>query len=284
MKYSEEEIKFASDNYNSLSRQEIASKLGRTPLSIKNLLRRLGLKHTREEILRKQVQYNKKTTGEFTVNEKMFISNIDKITSYLLGLLWADGYLAIKNRKNSKTYRIILSLKQSDGEYIKELLQHTGKWSFCVNKSGKNIQYSFHCANTLLCQFLEENDYREKSYKSPSKILNIIPSEYHSYFYLGYLDGDGCIYTKNSDSRIIFTSGIKQEWDFLENLCAYLGCKFTITRVIRKGRDSKYSSFSLYGRSNCLLFGDFIYSDKTIGFDRKRNKYNLIKGYKFHER
>lgn len=279
--YSIYDIEFVKNNFSKLSRVNLASQLGRTSASIKSLLRRLKLKNTAKNTLIKQILFNKKSSGEFLVDEKMFMSHIDEDTSYLLGLLWADGYLTVKRRKGAiKTCRIILSLKQPDGEYVKKLLAHTGKWSLWVNRSGKYPQDTFHCANTILCEFLERCDYLKKSYKSPFKILNVIPVKYHPYFYRGYLDGDGCIFVKNNDFRIIFTSTIKQGWTFLESLCKSLGCTFTISRVCRSNRNSKYSSFSLYGRRNCLLLGRFMYQGKQMGFVRKWMKYSMIENYK----
>jgi hypothetical protein len=281
IRYTKKEINFIKNNFNKMSRVEMSLKLNRTIGSIRSVLNRFSLKNSKKDILNKQILFNRKISGEFTVDERLFTSKINKTTSYLLGLLWADGCLVIKRKFGDiKTCRIILSLKKDDGGYIKNLLNKTGKWSFYINNAGKNSQYVFSCSNTILCQFLEKNDYIKKSIKSPTKILNFIPIKYHNYFYLGYLDGDGCIYAKNNDFRIIFTSNIKQDWSFLKSLCKQLGCKFTIQRIIRKNRNSKFSSFSLFGKSNCLLLCNFIYSNnKKLGFDRKREKYKLIQNY-----
>jgi len=46
----------------------------------------------------------------------------------------------------------------------------------------------------FIYDFLSENNYKEKSYVSATKILNKIPNNLKKYFFRGYFDGDGSIY------------------------------------------------------------------------------------------
>jgi len=274
--YTKEEDEFLKKNYLKLSRAECAEKLNRTTGSIKSVLKRLGLKNTKKQTINKQIHYNRKSTGEFTVDETLFIDKINENTSYLLGVLWGDGYLSKRNTKQGNHhYRIVLSLKEEDALYIKPILETTGKWS--VNK--RDLQYSFHSANTILCKFLDENDYTRKSGDSAEKILSKIPTNLHKFFFLGYLDGDGCVFIKGKNMCITFTSVYSQDWKFLEKLCNKLNCKYYIRRVIRKTRDSRYSDFKINGYKNSFLFGRYIYNKTHLGFPRKKEKFNQIKSY-----
>lgn len=280
-KYTEQETEFLKSNYIKLGRQECARQLGRTALSIKSKCRKLGIKNTQEQTYQKQVLFNTPKAGEFTVDENLFINNLNYITSYLLGFIWADGYLRIEKRQNgTKKYRIIIGINSEDAKYLQPLLETTGKWSTIHHKTpqkGKPCT-SFCSANTILGGFLESNDFNCKATKSPDKILSKIPPELHHFFFLGYLDGDGCIFAKENNKHycIAFTSDYNQDWTFLSNLCKKLECKFTIKQVIRKTRKSQFSDFRINGYKNCILFGSFVYQNGQIGFPRKKEKFNLI--------
>lgn len=285
-RYTSKEIEWLKDNYSKLSSKECAQILGRTQGAIRCFVNDLGIGNTKDQIQKKQILYNKKSPGEYNVDERLFIENANPTTVYLLGLLWADGYLRITKRFVSYDYGVNLSLQEKDGKYIKKLIDVTGKWSFHirhVKKYSRKLEYIWYCTNPILGKYLENNDYKIKSGSSPDKILSKIPNELKKYFFLGYLDGDGCIYTdcQTGGKKVVisFTSVYDQDWAFLKKLCKTLGCTYSIRRVIRKKRKSRFSEFHLNGSKNCFRFGRYIYNDHDIGFPRKRNKFLDIKKY-----
>lgn len=286
-RYTDEEIKWLTENYTKLSSTECAKYLGRTSSAIRCFVGTVGITNTKEEAKIKRLLYNQKSAGEFNVNERLFINDINPITAYLLGLLWADGYLKSKKRFITDAYNISLSLQEKDGKYIKPFIETTGIWSFYIrpekkHKDGwnKHKQYYWCCTNTILGRFLEDNDYKIKSGASPDKILSKISDELKHYFFLGYLDGDGCIFSKGKKIIISFCSVYDQDWTFLESLCKNLECKYSIRRVIRKNKNSKYSDFSIKGSKNCFKFSRFLYKiNNNIGFPRKKERFLEIKKY-----
>jgi len=70
----------------------------------------------------------------------------------------------------------------------------------------------------------------------------------------------------------------------LIKLCNVLGCKFNIYKRFRKHNVSKYSTFTITGSQNCLIFGSFLYKDSIgIGFQRKKERFDImVKKIKIH--
>lgn len=272
-KYTTDDIDFLKQNFNILSRKEIGKILKRTPASIKSICRRLSIKHNKNEILNKQIKYSRKQSGQYNVNENLFINQIDDITAYLLGLIWADGHLR-KKIKNGivKYYTLSISLKETDANYVEQLLVNTGKWT----KTKYKNQVAFTCYNRILGEFLESCDYLSKSKSSPCKILLHIPIHLHKYFFLGYLDGDGCIYTKNTILTITFTSTYEQNWKFMENLLKTMNIKCYIRKVIKNDK-SKYSDLRIHKKLDCSTFLSYLYNNHSLGFIRKKIKFENFK-------
>jgi intein/homing endonuclease len=272
-KYTTNEIDFLKKNFNILSRKEIGKILKRTPAAIKSICRRLSIKHNKDEILNKQIKYSKKQSGQYNVNEKKFINDIDDVAAYLLGLIWADGHLHKKIKNDTvKYYALSISLKESDANYVDELLINTGKWT----KTKYKNQIAFTCYNRILGEFLELHDYLSKSKTSPCKILSHIPIDLHKYFFLGYLDGDGCIYNKNKKITITFTSTYEQDWKFMEKLLQNMDIKYYIRRVI-KNNTAKYSDLRIHKKDHCSKFLSYLYDKHSLGFIRKKMKFENFK-------
>lgn len=281
--YTEEEKEFVKNNYVKLGKGVCAEILGRTNEAIKCLALKLGVKHSKHQTL----EILSKRRNIHTVNEKLFTTKISAETAYLLGFIWADGHLNSK-RKNTDNYHYVtqLTILKTDADQISFLFDKTGRWGkqTLINKCNKKLITKFYCSNPFLGEFLEKNDYKTKSFDSPSKILSFIPSQFHKNFLHGYLDGDGCIYAPLESNKysITFTSTYEQDWQFLIDISNKIGCPFSIQRKFKKNKktkkDSKYSTFLINGSRNCLVFCDFIYGeDFKFGLIRKFEKYLIIR-------
>ncbi len=196
---------------------------------------------------------------------------ITKETAYVLGLIWADGYVYPKEN------RVSLTCIKSDLDNVAHIISNTGPWRTYVRKATKirKEQLTFMIHNKVLCDLFNSYCYVSKKYDSACKIINIIPVALRKYWWRGYLDGDGCIYS-DKNYQVFFTSGIAQDWKFIETLPFSLNWK-TVMRQTPKG---SYSRRLLNNKMDCLVLLDYIYenyeSDK-IGFIRKYNKYLEMK-------
>jgi hypothetical protein len=277
-KFNKEEISFLKENYIKLGRKQCAAILKRSPNSIKDKCRRLGVKNSAKETSLKQSKGSRKQAGEYTVQERFFIQDHSPESAYLLGFLWADGHLHKGVRKSGNTfYQIVLGINTEDGNYISNLLDKSGKWSKCYQMPtrGQPMTY-FSCSNTILGNFLENNDYLVKSYSMPTKILRHLPENLKKFFFLGYLDGDGCVYSKGNHHSFIFSSSKNQEWDFLAGLTDKVGCSYSTKAGERANRKSGFSYFSINGLKNCISFGNYLYREASLGLPRKKQKFELM--------
>jgi len=208
--------------------------------------------------------------------------NIDKNKSYILGFLWADGY--IRNKK----HLIETTIKTDDFNNINSIFRVNIKWNTShrerKNKHSDKIYYSSCLSyySKLTHDFLKSMDYHIKSQSQPTKILKYIPKNLHNHFYRGYIDGDGSFsYYMGSNNymtcKFNITSTIQQEWSFIEMLFNSLKINhFKINKYIRK-----VGNFSIVGICNkwdIIKIGDYLYENSVDNrLERKYNKYLEIK-------
>jgi hypothetical protein len=162
---------------------------------------------------------------------------------------------------------------------FKKVLDYFGKWSYHYRNRErygvrcKPLTNAYICDN-LLHKFLEENDYLEKSMKSPTKILSKIPKELIGYFLLGMVDGDGCFYFKeNQSSQFTIAETSKQDWSSIDYIFKSYKIKYTI--VVTKSS----SVIRVTNKNDIRKIGNFVYStieDDNIGLRRKYEKYKQI--------
>lgn len=207
------------------------------------------------------------------INIDDFYNIQKKEISYLLGLIWADGHVAKGNNM------VNIECVSDDMIFFKKTLDKVGRWSYHHRKridkrtNTRPVTNAYICDN-LLHKFLVENDYLEKSKKSPDKITRKIPNHLLGYFLLGIVDGDGCFYFRKGEAtQFILTSSIEQDWSFFENLFYKLSTNF---KMVRK---KTHSIIRITNKNDIRKIGNFVYStidDDNIGLRRKYEKYKQI--------
>lgn len=179
-----------------------------------------------------------KLFSEYNLNPEQFLNITSPEVAYILGLLWADGYIYKKNYFNT----INIECKKEDLEYVKDVFMKIGKWNIYYRKRiNRAEQMTFHTNNVYICDFLIRNDYGSKSFLSADKILSNIPNDIKHYWFRGIVDGDGCFYI-NEDKKIYqfsLSGPYEQDWTYFENLCRQLKIKYTIARREQKQKDRK---------------------------------------------
>lgn len=188
---------------------------------------------------------------------------------YILGLIWADGNL-------SKTGNAVtVTCVSEDLCSLNEVFLKTAPWKIYIRKAKgiRKEQQTFYLCDKQLHSFLSNCDYIAKSWKSAGKILSCIPEHLKHYWWRGFSDGDGCFYTKKHFC-FFFTSGINQDWHFVNELGFKLGFEWkTIEKVTKNG---SYSRRLANSKTKLQKFGEYIYQgyDKDlIGFPRKYKKF-----------
>ena len=112
------------------------------------------------------------------IKTELFLEEFTPESSYILGLLWSDGYVS------KKTNSISIECVREDIEYFYTIFSTTGDYNLYFRKRENRRELGLiNCSSFELSTFLKANDYSLKSINTPSKILSKIPIEFHSYFF-----------------------------------------------------------------------------------------------------
>lgn len=222
-----------------------------------------------------------KSVKNYRVNPNQFIKVNSKSIAYLLGLIWADGYVLSDNKRQ----RISIEMVKEDLKKLKPIFLSIGKWSVnCRNRQNKKPQMCIHTNNKILADFLIENDYTSKSNSPATKILNRIPKKFQSYWFRGLIDGDGCFYInkKRSMHQFNVSSSYNQDWCYMEDIFKKLKISYKIVKrkCLQRGKINKSSFVRITNKKDIVKFGNYIYNNYSkdkIGLLRKYKKFLSIK-------
>lgn len=284
--FSEEQKQFLINNYPNKGSVYCSEILPFSPKQICSKAHKLGLlllpeiKKKIQQLNGKNIKKNKieKTFEEYHVNPIQFFKPQTREVAYILGILWADGYLLHKI-----SYIISLQLVLSDLLDIKHIFDFAGKWCFYTRKRpNRKEQGTLTTTNKPLFNFLSQHNYIAKNNKSADSILQIIPDNLKLYWFRGLIDGDGCFYQSKNKmiNQFSISSSYNQNWHFAENLFKYLDINYSIRRSQNKSKTNSSSMIRITGIQNIIKLGSFIYPNNEfdgIGFSRKYNKYICIK-------
>jgi len=199
--------------------------------------------------------------------------------AYLLGFLWADGYIS------STQNRITIEILSTDFLDIgfDKILPEFGNWNvYLRNRPNRQAQhFATLTNNTYLHDFLIDNDYTSKN-SSPDKILSRIPKNLHQFWFRGLSDGDGCFYNgpvrlpveQRYISQYCIGSTYEQDWSYMTKKFDKLNItKYSIKQGISK-LGHKNSIIRITNVKDIVKFGQFIYGS-TLGpnLGRKYTKY-----------
>ena len=160
---------------------------------------------------------------------------------------------------------------------ILDIFIKVGKWNITYSNNEKRNyrnQIRLDISDSIFKNFLLENDFIEKSFKSPDKIISIIPENNLKYFIRGISDGDGCFYYNKKQYTRQFTiaSTYDQDWSYIINILNNIGCRFKIEKT---NKENSKSSIIRITNKDILKLGHFIYDD-FFGLSRKYEKFKLI--------
>jgi intein-encoded DNA endonuclease-like protein len=199
------------------------------------------------------------------IEQFLNIKSLD--VAYVLGFLWADGYISKVNNSISTT------INTKDFNDIFRIFEKIGDWKqYNYKRYDKRTDKYYntstiHITNKHLRDFLIENDYSLKSNVSSDKILEKIPNNLKRYFYKGYSDGDGCFYIKQKTCQYILTSTKEQDWNFIEKLYKTLNIRYNIITM------ESYSQIRITNKPDIIKIGEYLYENNDACLQRKFDKY-----------
>jgi len=245
--------------------------LDRTPRQIISKAAKLGIRisKSRKSFIQSQ-KASRYRPDLCKVPSSAFIQCDSVWHAYILGFIWADGYLI---NKGSNRYKIVVEISSTDANNIKSIFMKTGNWTISSRKrKGKQQQTTFSTSNKELFCFLEENKYRQKSSISACSILAVIPKKYHSSWFHGFFDGDGGYYiNKNHYSyQIHFTGSYDQDWTFLSKKLSSLDISFGTNRII-SSKNHRHSRIRITNKTGFKKWIQYLDNSKLEGLFRKRD-------------
>lgn len=217
------------------------------------------------------------------INPELFYTITTKEVVYLLGLIWADGFL--NPSKSGYNHNLGFTMVKEDVDDIRPVLDYIGKWNYYERKQPIETwkpSINVITNNKRIMNFLIEHDYDKKSYVSANKILSKIPDDLKHYFFRGLVDGDGCFYfykpEKGSTLRqFALTSTYEQDWSYFEELCLNLDINYKIKKT--SNIKSSSSTIRITNKDGINKLGNYIYKNFDIyelGLKRKYNKFKEI--------
>lgn len=254
-RYTKVQIEWLKENYYSKSTEECCEFLKCSVQALRSLCCKRGIK--------KKFYVDHSKPINLSLDNPIFI--------YLLGFIWADGFL----KKNGKKYWTKLSVQKDDGVILQKLFQSIGnfKISETLHLLKKDVLHIMS-GNAELGEFLYLNDYLIKSYCEPTKILNKIPKNLQYYWWRGFYEGDGSLSLCKRGCFFSISGQYDYLWDCTANLLTNMGIKFFIKRKITKW--GKNSTINVYDRINILNIMFYMYKERKfdkIGLFRKYKKF-----------
>lgn len=260
---STKEINFLKENYLILGTKKCANILNKSDEAIRVHARKLNFFLSREKI--------NELKSETSI--KNFIPRIDinilkNVTipevAYVLGLLWADGWISNKNE-----YSVNIKLVTEDFDKIENIFYKIADWKKYTREYKKYKQTTtLRLSGKLIVDYLISIGYKTKSFDSANLVLDTIPENLRHYWWRGYFDGDG--YINKNGNALQLCSGITQDWSFVSYLPSDIKYRISKEQYLNK-KSNKLNSCSkmyIYGPS-AKLFTDYIYCGKIFGFERK---------------
>lgn len=221
---------------------------------------------------------------KYKVNETFF-DNIDtEEKAYWLGMIFADGYVIHRCRKEKyHEYIIGIDLCEPTGQHLEKLrCLITENNIKCYTYIGSN-KFRYRLIITSKHMFESLQKYGVIQSKSLTlKFPKNIPNELIHHFIRGYFDGDGSIYT--GKNKIISKSTGKEK-TYLTNKISICGTFEFLTELHKilkiggkcihkeKRRETNTWKLTYSSTKRSKIFYDFIYKNATVYLERKKEKF-----------
>ncbi len=281
-----EEISYLKENYDKLGIRECSKELRRTDFSIKYKALQLGLKISRQNNLIHrcagakiawETRRSERSLWRPSINDEVIRNVKTPEAAYFLGFFWADGYFLNKSNNLDAGGNIFAEFSAADYKQIESVFSALGKWTITRRqRENRKPVVRLETRNTPLYEWLVEQDFDKKTSVAPSKILNLVPLDFRSLWWRGYMDGDGCYYFGERVKQLSIGSAYNQDWAEFEALCESMSTTFNYQQRIQKrknGKLHKSSSVRVCNKHGIQKLIEYFYSHPSpMGFPRKRRK------------
>lgn len=214
---------------------------------------------------------NKADKRKYKANDHFFDSIDSEVKAYLLGFLYADGYLASDGR-------IGIRLKEEDIEILEMIQKYICPSNPIEHSNNQNFKRQPQCSirwkSHIMYNRLKELGFCIDKTHTDSNIFQLIPEDMKKHFLRGYTDGDGHIQAYRLDNGTYRKISI----------CWVNGC-INILKDIQNWMPQH--SWHLYDEKTFYVLGCYhhkeayeiiqrLYSNATFFLTRKINQANKI--------
>lgn len=263
--------------YNSgWSTVKIGKRFNKTPRSINYYLKKMGVK----------LRSNRVNSRKYYINNESYFSVIDtEAKAYLLGFIYADGYITQQKSSKGSEYtlkRLGLSILSQDKEILellkRELDTNYNIYNYKTNNGySENTKYSRLLINSnRLVEDLEQQGvfFNKTNILKPPVDLR---KEYIRHFIRGYIDGDGSIIKSRSRDKIEFSINVVGTDDMLNWIGNYFVENKLLVRdefLLEKRKKHQQVSYCRWGgNSQVKRILDHLYKNATYFLNRKHERY-----------
>ncbi|WP_051986393.1 LAGLIDADG family homing endonuclease [Clostridium amazonitimonense] len=230
----------------------------------------------------KEFNINTKRLNRYRLNERYFQRIDSQEKAYLLGLIYADGFVGDHNCNN-----IVIGLKDRDMIVkIAKLLEYDGKIRIGNKGSFENSGYSY------ILNFSSKEmamDLRKLGlYPNKSLTMTDLPSineELYRHFIRGYFDGDGSIILTKKCSYYR-TESLVKKYEYPCYMFCLLGTREFLQQISYKLKSSyirindtkteEIKALKISAKCEFYKLFQYLYKDSTIYLDRKYEKWLQI--------
>ena len=195
----------------------------------------------------------------------------------MLGFLWGDGWV-LDDEKKCK-YAVRMSSVSDDLDPLLPVFLSVANWYVSRRQRAVNRKpiTEISINNKGLVKLLDGCEYKIKSYTgSPHKILSKIPSHLVHYWWRGFFDADGCVYSKGHTNQASFSGSYEQDWTEAEKMLKSILVSATLKRTLVPN-GNKYSAIRITSRAGCVALGNYLYQGEQFGLSRKFEKFQEVK-------
>jgi predicted HTH domain antitoxin len=262
---------------------KISKQLNISPTAVRNALERNGI--SRRGISESSKKYS------LDINYFSKIGNHTK--AQILGMIYADGCICINSKKWRSVFQIGLSIVDIEYvEFIKKELKYTGPITSVLPSKNAKLNTSVR-ANLVISDprlvedliFLSVTPRKSLTTTFPN--FSQVPYEFINSFILGYLEGDGGIYTYPSGKitpKMVVKFNLTQEFGY--ELQKLLNVVLNISSTLKlepkyKNVENPPNVYNLIvtGPQQVKKLLDWLYKDVTFTMKRKFEVYEEIKNF-----
>lgn len=227
----------------------------------------------------KESNINTKRKNRYTLNENYFNKIDNQNKAYILGLLYADGFVGDEHYNN-----IVLGMKDKEiVEKVAECIQYDG----LIRKGNKggfeNSTYSYilNISSKIMAEDLRSLGLY------PNKSLNmskfpLIQKDLERHFIRGYFDGDGSV-VLSRNSSYYKSETLDKKYEYTTITISFLGTENFLKEIVEKMSLKSYSirntktslikELRVSSKKESIRIFELLYENAEVFLERKYYKW-----------